>query len=270
MKRASSGFTLLEVMISLAILAIALVALSDLNGSAVQMHSYARRATQATLLVRSKMLDMEELLTKEGFRDFDDEKHGTFDEVAGYSWRAEILKPDVQLDEGALLGMLGIGPGAKGGAGGSGGAGAASTTGLNAALSGAGALLGGAGALPGGLAGVSGAAGLAAAGPFAGLIQGQAKSFIETLKKSVRELRITVSWQDGKNERSVSASQQIVVLPEMVGKAGQVPQAAPQPGQLAPGQISPGLQPQPVPARGAAGGQPFFEGGPQPIPGGRP
>jgi hypothetical protein len=28
---------------------------------------------------------------------------------------------------------------------------------------------------------------------------------------------------DGKAERSVSASQQIVILPEMVGKAGQTP-----------------------------------------------
>lgn len=68
---------------------------------------------------------------------------------------------------------------------------------------------------PGGAAG-----GLAAAGPFAGIIQGQAKTFIETLKKSVREVRITVTWKDGKVERSISASQQIVILPESVGKAG--------------------------------------------------
>ncbi|MFL5410893.1 MAG: prepilin-type N-terminal cleavage/methylation domain-containing protein, partial [Myxococcales bacterium] len=66
------GFTLLEVMISLAILAVALVALSGLNGGAVQMQAYARRATQATLLLRGKMSDIEEQLQKEGFSDFSD------------------------------------------------------------------------------------------------------------------------------------------------------------------------------------------------------
>jgi general secretion pathway protein I len=189
----SRGFTLLEVMISLAILAVALVALSDLNGSAVQMHAYGRRATTATLLVQSKMLDLEELLQKEGLRDFDDERHGTFeDEAPGYSWRAEILRPDVKLDEAALLGMMGMGPSSKGGSPAAGGTGPTASA-------------------------------LATAGPFAGMIQGQAKTFIETLKKSVRELRVTVAWMDGKAERSVSASQQIVILPEMVGKAGQTP-----------------------------------------------
>jgi general secretion pathway protein I len=192
----SRGFTLLEVMISLAILAVALVALSDLNGSAVQMHAYGRRATTATLLVQSKMLDLEELLQKEGLRDFDDERHGTFeDEAPGYSWRAEILRPDVKLDEAALLGMMGMGPSSKGGSPAAGGTGGTGPT----------------------------ASALATAGPFAGMIQGQAKTFIETLKKSVRELRVTVAWMDGKAERSVSASQQIVILPEMVGKAGQTP-----------------------------------------------
>jgi general secretion pathway protein I len=239
MKRAAQGFTLLEVMISLGILAISLVALSDLNGGAVQMHSYARGATQATLLVQGKMLDLEELLQKEGFHDFDDEKHGTFDEVPGYSWRAEILRPDVQLDEGALLGMLGIGPSAKKGAGGNSGTSTSGTgvSSLTSGLDAASGLLGKAGALPGivgGLSGGGGAGALAAAGPFAGIIQGQAKAFIETLKKSVRELRITVSWKDGRKERSVSASQQIVILPEMVGKAGQVPQATQPPAPGAP------------------------------------
>jgi general secretion pathway protein I len=158
MKRAARGFTLLEVVISLGILAIALVALSDLNGGAVQMHVYARGATQATLLVQGKMLDLEELLQKEGLRDFDDERHGTFDEVPGFSWRAEILKPDVQLDESALLGMLGIGP-KKGASGGSGTS--SSGTGPNALTTGleaASGMLDKAGTLPG-AGGISGLVG---------------------------------------------------------------------------------------------------------------
>src|SRR5437763_10121214 len=97
MKRSPSagrGFTLLEVMISLAILAVSLVAISGLNGGAVAMESYARRATEATLLLRGKMNDIEDQMQKDGFSDFDDEKHGTFDDEgdSGFDRRAEMLK----------------------------------------------------------------------------------------------------------------------------------------------------------------------------------
>jgi general secretion pathway protein I len=216
------GFTLLEVMIALAILSFGLVALSDLNGGAVQMYAYARRATEATLLLRGKMLDLEELLTKDGFSDFDDEKKGTFEDdgAPDFTWRAEILRPHVQLDASGLLGMLGLGDQKKAG-------GAAAGQGLSGGLSGAlgaaaGLLGGGAGGPTAGLApgGSLLSGGLAAAGPFAGLIQGQATGFLETIKKSVREVRVTVTWKDGRLERSISASQQVVILPDSVGKAG--------------------------------------------------
>ena len=217
------GFTLLEVMISLAILAIALVAISDLNGGAVAMHAYSRKATEATLLLRSKMLDVEDQLQKDGFSDFDDEKHGDFSDEGGegYAWSAEVLKPDVQLDPAQLLGMLGVGGNGNGKSGGGGLAGAAASM--------LGGLGGGASALTGGAQGGGGAAALMS-GPLGGMLQGQAKTFIETLKKSVREIRLTVSWGEGKQKQSVSASQMIVILPETVGKAGQTgPTTAVQP-----------------------------------------
>ncbi|MCA1827992.1 MAG: prepilin-type N-terminal cleavage/methylation domain-containing protein [Myxococcales bacterium] len=208
----AGGFTLLEVMISLAILAVALVSISDLNGGAVAMHAYGRRATEATLLLRGKMLDLEDDLQKKGFSDFNDEQHGTFDEdgAPDYSWSAEILKPDVQLDPAQLLNMLGAG--GNGGGQQTGGIGAAATA-LASAMGGAqGALQG----LQGG-----GAAAMLA-GPLGGVLQGQAKTFIETLKKSVREVRLTVSWQDGKQKQNVTASQIVVILPESVGAADKV------------------------------------------------
>ena len=205
------GFTLLEVMISMAILAIALVALSDVNLGAVQMHAYARRSTQAALLLRGKMLDLEEKLHKDGFSDFDDEQHGNFEEEGApeYAWRAEILKPDIQLDESAMMGMLGLNGPNK------------TTTAPSTGSAPGGGLGGG---LAGGLGGALGAAGAGGAaamgGPLGGIISGQAKTFIETLKKSVREVRLTVTWKDGGNERQLSASQQIVILPESVGRTG--------------------------------------------------
>src|SRR5207237_7684382 len=105
------GFTLLEVMISLAILAIALVAISGLNGGAVTMHAYGRRATEATLLLRGKMLDVEDDLEKNSFSDFDDEKHGDFtdDGAPPYACSADTLRPDLRLDPAHLLTPLGGG-----------------------------------------------------------------------------------------------------------------------------------------------------------------
>jgi general secretion pathway protein I len=223
-----SGFTLLEVMISLAILAVSLVAISGLTGGAVAMEAYSRRATEATLLLRAKMNDLEDQLHKDGFSDFDDDKRGTFDEegAPAYAWRAEILKPDVQIDPTQLLGLLGVGTGKPGDASKSGNP---LTQGIAAA----------AGALGGSAPGMSGAAALAG-GPFAGFLQGQAQGFIETLKKSVREVRVTVSWKDGKEERSISASQEMVILPESVGKAGEVQAQPPQqPAVVQPGVVRP-------------------------------
>jgi general secretion pathway protein I len=208
--RRQRGFTLLEVMISLAILAVALVAISDLNGGAVLMHAYSRRATEATLLLRGKMLDVEDDLQKNGFSDFNDEKHGDFSEDGSpnYAWSAEILKPDVQLDATQLLNLIG----GTGGSGGGGLGGAAS------ALAGA---LGTGGAQSGGpTTQQPGGASSLTAGPLGGAISGQMTTFIETLKKSVREVRLSVSWQDGKARNQVEASQLIVILPEQVGAAG--------------------------------------------------
>ena len=60
------GFTLLEVVVALAILGVSLMAIFDINAQAVAKHVYAKKLTVATLLARSKMIDLEQELYDQG------------------------------------------------------------------------------------------------------------------------------------------------------------------------------------------------------------
>ncbi len=120
MKR--SGFTLLEAMIAIAILAVSLVAISQFSSQAVMSHVYAKKMTVATLLARSKMVDLEQELYDKGFQLDDDEQSGDFsdDGWASYKWRAKIIAPKTNgLSPDQLIGAIfnlptGGGEGAEG------------------------------------------------------------------------------------------------------------------------------------------------------------
>ena len=58
-KQNNSGFTLLEVMIAIAIISIALIALQTLNNRTIATHGYLQRMTQATLLAQDIMSEVE-------------------------------------------------------------------------------------------------------------------------------------------------------------------------------------------------------------------
>ncbi len=72
------GFTLLEVMVAVAMLALSLTAMAAINANSFQASNYARGVTVATLLARSKMLDLEQELQKDGFGDTDKTFDGDF------------------------------------------------------------------------------------------------------------------------------------------------------------------------------------------------
>ena len=59
MLKKKTGFTLLEVMIAMAILAIALVAVFQMQSQSISMASESRFRTTASLLAQSKMADIE-------------------------------------------------------------------------------------------------------------------------------------------------------------------------------------------------------------------
>lgn len=214
------AFTLLETVVAMSILAVALVAILDINSTAVAAHIYARKLTVATILARSKMTDIEQKLYDEPLPADDDEDAGDFSAEGwpSYKWRAKIIAPRTNgLSPEQLFTALfnlpigGDGKDGKGsplaalfGTGGppGGAAGAAAALG-GGALGGA---LGGAAGGAGGLGGLMGA--LGGANP----LTAQFQQMVDVLQKSVREVHLTVTWKEGKVTESFDLVTHVVSM----------------------------------------------------------
>lgn len=192
-RRRGAGFTLLEVMVALAILSMGLMALSDVVGGALRNHVRASQLDVATLLARGKMAELEDRFELKGFSDFDQQEEGTF-EKEGHPeirWAMQVIRPQVELGPEKILAMLTGGEGAG--------------KGMDALL----AQLGqkGGAQQPGEPRTVNpGTAAMAAA------MQAQLTTLGEQIKKGVRELRLTVSVPQGKRESSFTVVTHLVVL----------------------------------------------------------
>lgn len=86
MKHTSSGFTLLEVMIAVAILALVIFSLLGLRNRSVQDVMLAEHMTTATLLAKRIMTDTLRVALKP------QEEEGKFDEneFEGYGWKKSV------------------------------------------------------------------------------------------------------------------------------------------------------------------------------------
>ena len=73
-----AGFTLLEVMVALAILSGAMIILIRIVTGNIQNTNRAKMMTVATFLARAKIVEIEDRVLIEGFIDFDDEQKGDF------------------------------------------------------------------------------------------------------------------------------------------------------------------------------------------------
>lgn len=97
MKR--SGFTLLEVMVALAILAFSLTAILGLNASSMMKIGRAQKLTIATMLARQRMAEIEIELEKGiAKNEFPDERSedGKFDDpFADYGWKMEVRRVEL-------------------------------------------------------------------------------------------------------------------------------------------------------------------------------
>ena len=101
------GFTLLEVMVSMGILALSLTAIAGISAGSYASSEYARNISIATLLARSKMIDIEEEMWEDGrFPTDDKELNGDFDDEnqPNFRWRASVRK--IEVDVGQLVGSL--------------------------------------------------------------------------------------------------------------------------------------------------------------------
>jgi general secretion pathway protein I len=102
MRRASSaaGFTLLEIMIALGILAMTLVVLLEIVTNNVRATAHAKATTTATFLARGKMIDLEDQILETGFSNSDETANGTFKDVghAEVRWESAIERVELPMD----------------------------------------------------------------------------------------------------------------------------------------------------------------------------
>jgi len=102
------GFTLLEVLIALAILSFSLMSIYRSQSITINVTDYIRKLNMASNLARLKMSQVIHEMKQDGLSDFDEKNEGDFElqDITGYSWEVEMLKIELpiptDLDSGAL------------------------------------------------------------------------------------------------------------------------------------------------------------------------
>lgn len=209
--RARRGFTLLEVLVAIAILGLGMTVLLSSQAGLFSSSQRAQNLSIATGLARCKMGEVEVKLQKEGFQLTDQNDEGACCEDESESryqcsWKIER----VELPQPKDLASSG-----DGGADDPGGLGAFG--GLAALQSGGSAVLGGDG-------GIGGLSSLLSSGAAAGGVQGMAPLVMgmvypdlkPMLEASIRKVTLTVHWKEGSNDRDLSVTQYIT-NPQMGG-----------------------------------------------------
>jgi type II secretion system protein I len=94
------GFTLLEVMVALAILATTLIVLLQIITNNVRATNHAKMTTAATLLARSKMTDIEDSILENGFSTDNESDKGTFRDqnFPSFRWESTIERIELPTD----------------------------------------------------------------------------------------------------------------------------------------------------------------------------
>lgn len=204
--RRPRGFTLLEVMIALALLGLALVVLiKSAAGNIFNAHQ-AHMMGVVTDLARGKMYDLEDKLIKDGFSDTEQhEEDQTFDEEGWpdvkYSYKIEVVElPSWQDLQAIALGTAKAGSGAGSGKGSGAGSDGESEGGFqDSALGGMLSQF----SMFGGSKSSAGAGGDIDAAGGASFIQSQYQMFQQILKVSIRKVSLTVNWKVLGSDRDI-------------------------------------------------------------------
>ncbi len=98
--RQQGGFSLLEVMVALAILAMALVVLVGIGTDNLRNTQHAKMTTIATFLARAKMAEVEDTVLEDGFTDNDEMDEGDFGDQGwpDIHWKTSIEKVELPAD----------------------------------------------------------------------------------------------------------------------------------------------------------------------------
>lgn len=215
-----SGFTLLEVMVAVAILGLGLTAILSAQAGAFSAAAHARNLSVATSLARCKMGEIEEDLVKDGFQELEVSESGPCcagDETPNLhcSWKVE--KPqfpepkygEMNLDTGLDLGTAPKAGGAAGPAGGLGALGGLlGMPGATEVPPPSGDSAGGLGDIAGAIGGVAGADALSG-------VLGMVGTFVYPILKSIfetntRRITLTVIWTEGTKEFSFDVTQWVI------------------------------------------------------------
>lgn len=204
----ANGFTLLEVIIAMAILSISLVAIAGINSGAIDAHVFSKKLTIATLLARSKMSDLETQLLEEWPMD-DSSENGNFEDegFSEFSWKAEILRPKTENVSTEQLMALFNNTNKSADS---------SDASASPAQQSSASLIGGLLAPNSGGAADSAVAAMASGAAMDEMMKTQMQSMLDLLGKSMREVRLTVFWKTGSQQDQFTVTTHVVNM----GKEG--------------------------------------------------
>jgi general secretion pathway protein I len=96
----SAGFSLLEVMVAIAILALSLVVLVRITTNNVRAAAHAQLVTSAAFLSRAKLAAMEDDILATGFTDSDQEDAGDFSDEGfpHFRWQSVLERVELPID----------------------------------------------------------------------------------------------------------------------------------------------------------------------------
>lgn len=173
---APSGYTLMEVLVALAVLAIGLTVLLGTQAGAARMSERANGMAVAGMLARSKMVDVEHELLRDGFSDMEETMNGDFGDE-GFD----------EMEWEALVEVIEITPEAQ--------------ESFNAQIY---EQLFGAGDTGGALAGATGVS------SFMPMVMGMVPDIMNEVASRARKVTLTVTWGQGNGELSMTVQQYVV------------------------------------------------------------